>query len=192
MSFFKSEQWHIFPYENTYRSSSRSWPGGHLLLTQWEACWDGRLPSLRLDRDPETRARERKTFIQANNKIHSTPISTKKTTTTTFLPPEHVSLQHQTPQTGRHQRCRAPLCPQHPETSSSFSDLEATFIVRHTQGTRYKLHRNTHIPGREKRGTTLKLLLKDAWCETANTQTFCWAAKHSLVLENTNTTYVLH
>lgn len=141
---------------------------------------------------PWDQSKRTQTFIQANNKIHSTPISTKKTTTTTFLPPEHVSLQHQTRQTGRHQRCRAPLCPQHPETSSSFSDLEATFIVRHTQGTRYKLHRNTHIPGREKRGTTLKLLLKDAWCETANTQTFCWAAKHSLVLENTNTTYVLH
>lgn len=55
-----------------------------------------------------------------------------KAITTTFLPPEHASLQHQRPQTGRHQRCHAHPSPQHPETSSSSSDLEATFTVRHT------------------------------------------------------------
>lgn len=90
---------------------------------------------------PWDQSKRMQTFIQANNRIHLTPIAlySIKTMTTVFLPPEHVSLQHQTPQTGRHQRCRAPPCPQHPETSSSFSDLEATFIVRHTQGTRLQI-----------------------------------------------------
>lgn len=116
---------------------------------------------------------ENTNFIQTNNKLHSfNPNCTLQHKdrvqffygiTTTFLPPEHASLLHQRPQTGRHQRCHAPPCPQHPETSSSSSDLEATFTVRHTQGTVYKLHRNTHIPGREERGTTLKLLLKNTF-----------------------------
>ncbi len=85
--------------------------------------------------------------------------------TTTFLPPERASLLHQMPQTGQHQRCHAPPSPQHPGTSSSSSDLEATFTVRHTQGTVYKLHRNTHIPGREERGTTLKIATQKHICD---------------------------
>lgn len=40
-----------------------------------------------------------------------------------------------------------------------------------TQGTVYKLHRNTHIPGREERGTTLQLLLKNT-CDNEHKKHF--------------------
>ncbi len=178
MSFiFKSEDivTDIFPWEHipfilqilTWRSSAPDtmrgmlgWKAAQFTPRSWP--WD-------------QSKRTQISFKPTTNFIHSTPTALYNTKigsrffygiTTTFLPPEHASLLHQRPQTGRHQRCHAPPCPQHPETSSSSSDLEATFTVRHTQGTIYKLHRNTHIPGREERGTTLKLLLKnicDIW-----------------------------
>lgn len=140
-------QWHFSMIENTYRSSSRSWPGGHLLLTQWEACWDGRLPSLRLDRDPETRAGEHKlSFKQTTNYIHSTPthaLFNTKIRSNFFCHYNHIHTSRTCFTTASEAPNRS--TPEMPRTSESTAPGDKFFFLRPRSNIYSPTHTGDHL-----------------------------------------------